>query len=370
MRNKISSKQLAALLLAFLTGSAIMNVPGPLIGFAKNGAWLSLLLSSLCGLLLLLLILFMIRRNPGKTWIEVCRYRAGTVTASLLAIPFVIYVFIMLTWIVLDIGAFFTKTMMPETPLFVFNGLILLTAALTARAGLEVIGRMFVLLVFLMMFFSFAVLILTIPHYHPSYLLPVLEDGWKPVLHGAYFTFGFPYAEITIFSMLLPLADSGRSMKLAPYVLTVFAINVFSLLASTVCTIMSFGPLAGELQYSVFEIARLISIQEFVDRVESVIGISLVIGSYMKVTIALYVLNLACSQLTGVRDGRLLVMPITISSFILSLTMFSNEAQFAEKVTTVWPFVNLIGGVIPVVFVAGLSLMKVGASEKASRRST
>jgi len=44
---------------------------------------------------------------------------------------------------VLDIGKFFTNTMMVDTPLYVFNGLTIVTAAYAVRAGIEVMARMF-----------------------------------------------------------------------------------------------------------------------------------------------------------------------------------------------------------------------------------
>jgi spore germination protein KB len=343
----ISSKQIASLLLAFLTGSAIINIPSPLIGFARNGAWVSLLISSSCGLLLLLLVHFVHHHHPEHSWIEISQQTFGNTITLVLAIPFLIFLFLMMTWIIIDIGGFFTLTMMPETPNYVFNGLILLTAALTVRAGIEVMGRMFTLLLYTMFFFGIAVIVLSLPNYHPTFLQPIFHSGWKPVLHGVYYTLGFPYAELAIFTMLLPFTMYEKKSKLKMYLLSALLINTISLIVVTLCTIMAFGPLAGAKKYSVFQIARLINIQDFIERVESVIGISLMIGSYMKATIALYILNLAITQLAKLKDNRILIMPIAMSTLPLTLIMFSNEAEFSEKVTEVWPLLNVIGGIFP-----------------------
>lgn len=51
-----------------------------------------------------------------------------------------------------------------------------------------------------------------------------------------------------------------------------------TLVTSIVCSIMALGPLADELKYSLYQLARLIFIGEIIDRIESVIGISLIMG--------------------------------------------------------------------------------------------
>ena len=54
-RITVSSRQMATLFLSFLTGSAIVNIPAPLTGAAKNAAWVSLWMANGLGMLLLML---------------------------------------------------------------------------------------------------------------------------------------------------------------------------------------------------------------------------------------------------------------------------------------------------------------------------
>ena len=53
---------MSVLFFSFMTGSSIVNIPGPLIGYAKNGAWISLLLSITAGVLFLSCILFFVSK--------------------------------------------------------------------------------------------------------------------------------------------------------------------------------------------------------------------------------------------------------------------------------------------------------------------
>ena len=58
------------------------------------------------------------------------------------------------------------------------------------------------------------VLILLIPQYHIDFLRPVFPEGIKPALLGAYLTTGFPYGEIVLFAMLLPLSNAKQAKPL------------------------------------------------------------------------------------------------------------------------------------------------------------
>jgi spore germination protein KB len=264
----------------------------------------------------------------------------------------------MLAAIVMDIGVFFKSTMMKQTPSYMIHTLFFFLAALTARAGIEVMARMFILLLFTMFGFSIIVWIAVAPYYHPYYLLPVMPDGIKPILHGTYIAFGFPYAEISLFAMLLPYVRKQEEPILGKQMYFALLINGVTLLTSVVCSIMAEGPLVGQLKYSLYQLARLIYFQEIFERVESVIGFSLIAVSYMKATIVLFIVTKVLSRLLKLEDERLLVFPITLICLILSITMYSNETEFVEGVNVIWPLFNNTAYNLPLLLVMAVTLFR------------
>ncbi|WP_100408036.1 GerAB/ArcD/ProY family transporter [Bacillus solitudinis] len=354
----ISSRQMAILLFAFMTGSSIINVPAPLIGIAQNGSWISLLISMVFGMLILTCVLYLYRKHPNMTFVDYSRKTVGNTLTVLLAIPFIITLFLIISYIVLDVGGFMVSTMMRETPLYMFHSLIILTSAMTIRAGLEVMTRIFVIFICFLLGFVGIILLLSIPNYHPEFVLPILPDGIMPVIHGGYFTFGFPYSEIIIFTMVFPFMKEEKKTKMARYMYTAIILNVIVLIIATICTIMAFGPIAGEMKYSLYSLSRLINIGEFLTRIESVIGISLIAGSYMKATIALFVLNLMITKLFKLKDNKILIFPISIICFLLTLVMFDNESELVEKVLVVLPLTHLTYTVTPVLLVTIATMFK------------
>ncbi|CAM4138369.1 endospore germination permease [Paenibacillus alkaliterrae] len=354
----VDSWQMATLFLAFMTGSAIVNIPAPLTAAAGNGAWLSLIIANGAGMLLLACILYLRRRYPGMTMIDYSRKVLGNGMTVLLAFPFVLTVILMFSYIVLDIGGFFASSLLIQTPSYAVHSLIILTAALTARAGIEAMARMFILLLYSMYFFIFLVLMLVQPYFHPEYLLPAFPQGMKPVIHGAYIAFGFPYAELILFAMVLPFVRKSDDNRLGKYMFSALLVNGLSLILVVICSIMVKGPLASELKFSVFQLARLITVQDVIERVESIVGISLIVGSYMKATITLFVVNLALSQLLKLQDNRILMFPLALVSLLLTLVMFDYEAEFTEKVTAVWPLITAVAFVFPILLITLVTVIK------------
>lgn len=356
--NQLTSGQMAGLLFAFMTGSSIIYVPGAVISIAHNNAWISLLIALGDCLLMVAAILWLHRLQGGMNFVAYSRDRLGVVVTVLLALPFALYLTIMISWITMGVSEFMTSTSMRNTPPYLFNGLILATAAMTVRSGIEVMTRLSILLFAILLLLLGGVLVLSIPNMTVSFIKPVLQDGWMPVLHGSYFLYGFPFGEVIIFTLLLPYARREKAGKLAWRMAAAVVLNGLLLLSVVLTTIMMFGPVAAEMKFSLYSVSRLIDVAEFFQRIESVIGISMIAGSYVKTTIALFALNELWSRLFRSTDEKLLVFPAAAVCYLLTLTMFEYDAEFFEKFTIFWPFLNLILAASPLLVSGIIALFR------------
>ena len=157
--------------------------------------------------------------------------------------------------------------------------------------------------------------------------------------------------------MVLQFARQDQE-PLGKYMFVVILISGISLTLVIVCTIMALGPLAANIKYSLFTLARMIELAEVIERVESVIGLALIVGSYMKASIVLFAINLGLSQLFRLQDERILIFPITFVALLLSLTMFQNEMEFMEHVGTVWPLLITVTGIVPILVLTIVTAFK------------
>ncbi|KMM39256.1 GerAB/ArcD/ProY family transporter [Guptibacillus hwajinpoensis] len=333
MKNKetISTWQMIVLFQAFITGSSIINIQGPFISLAQNGAWISLLLANALGFIILAIVLWLNGKYPDLSYIQYTKRLLGKGGAYLFGIALVLLLFQITANITHGMGQFFSTSMMKHTPLYVFHFLILFVAALTVKSGIEVMARMFHGLLYVILFIISFIILLNLTHFHPEYVLPVLPMGWKPILHGAYVGFGFPYMDVMYFAMILPYLQHNCDKPFKRWMYVGLLINGFILATTIVACIMILGPMAMVEKFPIFQLARMIEIGEIIQRVESVFGMALVVASFMKLTMMLFIINEVVTQVFDVQDKRTMVFPNTLLVYLLSLTMYQNEIELGES---------------------------------------
>ncbi|THF83231.1 GerAB/ArcD/ProY family transporter [Cohnella fermenti] len=365
--SSIGSVQMASLFLFFMTGSSIVLVPSPLTHEAGAGAWISLLLAWCMGAVYLACILYLYRKHPDLSLVGSSRLALGKLPANLLMIPVVVLMFWNVAGIVSEIGLFFRSTMLKETPTYVVNSLMFVMISLTARAGIVVIARMSALLLAMMVAFIVVVLLLVWNLYEPDFLLPILPNGMGPVLHAAYIVYGFPYSELIVFAFILPLVRREESHKVRKHLYIALSINGLLLMLSVIGSLMVLGPLTGDLKYSLFQLARLIFVREIIERIESIIGFSLIVGFYFKASILLFILVRTVAEWLNLRDEKLFTLPIAFVCLLLSVTTYTQEASLDEMVNVVWPLLNNLCYVLPMLAVAAVTLVRRQSPPDASR---
>lgn len=356
-KQTISQEQFIVLFFVYLTGSVIVNLPGPLIGFAHNGVWISLLLSGTVAMIQLLIVLYLDKEYPGLSFSEYSQAILGTWPTIIIVIPFISLLFEMSTDIVHEVGKYVNSSLMRQTPQYIFDVFIFTTVAITVRAGIEVMSRMFTILIFILLLFVILVLLLSIPNYHREFLLPILPDGIKPVLHGAYLSYGFTHAEPVLLALLLPFVRRP-ARDLHKKLVIAFSISVITLIAVTISTILVFGPLAGERRYSMVEVARMIDVLPIIQRVEFIIGIALIVGSFMKACITIFILNNLVVHICKLKDEKVFIFPLTFINMICAFLLQRSEAKLSEHITVILPIWKFSGFTFPLLLVVTIHLLK------------
>ena len=353
----ITVNQAAVFMFVFLTCSSIINIPSPLISFAGNSAWVSLLLSAALGMLLLVPVSWIARTFPGMSFIECSRQVVGTPVTILFGCAFLYYLFHMGAAIVLDIAMFLNSSMLRETPACWFIFLTFLVVALSVRTGIDKLTGLFPVLMANVMFFVLLICVLSFNNFDPGQLLPIMPEGVKPLLHGVYYSFGFPYVEVVVFTMILPYVKGGG--KLGPKLALAVICSLLSLIMTTIVTIMVFGPIAGERKYSLFEVARSVDIIDVFQRIEALIGYSLILASFMKTTIALFAAHRVITHTLGLKRDKMLIFPMALLMGCISQSgLDKGDAKWAYEISAIHPLWGMFCAALPVVIVYIVGLLR------------
>ncbi|MBW7457454.1 GerAB/ArcD/ProY family transporter [Paenibacillus sepulcri] len=355
----VSPSQMALLLLAFTLGSSIVFIPNPVIHAASNSAWISVVISGTAGIPGLLSVLYLYRIYPDKSSIQYLGDIFGKWIGTVFAVLMLLAIVRMTANIVIGVGAFFTTTMMLGTPLYEFHVLILLVAALTALAGIEVTARLFNLFLLVMLATIILILLFGMGNYHPANLLPQFTGGISPILHGAIINFGFPYSEIFTFSILLYFVRPARNEPLGRLLFSVYALNMLIFIMVVLCATMTFGSGAGHRNFTLYVMARVTHISGFVERSDAIAGITLIAGSYIKATIALISLSSGIAHLLKLKDSRSVILPLVLLLLFMSLTTYSTQMESSITWYLIVPAINMCA-TIPIILAAVTTMIKRG----------
>ncbi len=357
MKEKISSIQLAFLVINFTIGSALIFLPSSIVNHSKQDGWISAILSSLIGAVFAFIIVSLIKRFPNKNFMEILEFLLGKWFGRLIGL-FYSWFFIHLAALVLRNGVEFVKiNFMPNTPMAVFSlafGIIILY---TSLSGIEVISRVNDIILPISLIGIWLTIILMLPIIEPDKISPILANGIKPILRGTYPALGFPFAELVIFTMIIPFVNKQKNITKIFVGSQLFAgITLFFIVLITIM-VLNIYPTEISL-FAPFNVARLISIGDFLSRLEILISMSFIISIGTKLTISFYAGTLAIAQVFQLMDYRSIIIPLVIITVSFSFLLEEDIAEVISFASTTWtPYSFLIGVLIPLLLL-GISFIK------------
>jgi spore germination protein KB len=162
-----------------------------------------------------------------------------------------------------------------------------------------------------------------------KYLLPMLESGViEPVVEG-WRLITFPYGETVIFTMIYAHMKRPEKLKLSVYVAVIFQGIVLSML--NILFITGLGLHYAETQkFPLFDALRLIRITGFMDRLDILIIIVLVVDGFIKISFFMYVAVAGISQLFKIRNKSALSWPLGVVILVSSMLIARNFHQHIE----------------------------------------
>lgn len=347
-QGKIDSKQAILLMLSMVLPTAILTVPAITVKSAKQDAWLSIIAATLVGLLITMLVVSLSLRFPGKTLFEYAEEILGKVPGKIVGFLYIWWFLHMNALVIREFGVFLVTAMMPDTPIIVFHIVGVAVVAYAVRNGLEVLSRfnqLFIPITVLLVI----VFILSTKDIKLARLLPVFDAGLIPVLKGAATPASW-LGEIVTFAMIIPYLNKPKDAHRVA-ALAVLLIGFF-LTASILEALLIFGPnVTGHWIFPTFNAVRVVSIANFLERLESVIMAGWVLGGFVKVGVFYYAAVLGSAQWLGLRDYRPLVAPVGVILVALSILIHEGIVDLLDFLARVWPPYALI------VFEVGIPLV-------------
>jgi spore germination protein KB len=323
---RIANRQIFIILFIVRSIIAISTMPVLTSADALQDAWLSLLLVFLPAALVLLWLLASLGvRFPRQTLVQYSITLLGPWLGRAAAAPF-LWVFLFFAALEARIyGVVIVGGFLPETPLVFITATMIITAALAAWLGLEVIGRMADLL---FPFFLIAVLLsifMPLPMAEPANLQPVLARGWDPLFRGALSSIGL-LTQFGILAFIAPSATEPR--RLTPWVLSALVMSALLAAAIAAMVIMIKGAEEGARAfYPLLSMVRSVRVSPVIERAEVLSMFAWGLGLFISLAAYIYAGARGLSQFFSIRDYRPLVLPMAVIWAVLSVHLLEDDFQ-------------------------------------------
>lgn len=339
---KLSSVQIFFLALNFFLASAFILIPSAVAVAAGRDGWAAILIAAGAGILLSMLYAALCIRFSGRTIIQFAQDITGEIPGKIMGLLFAWFALHLGALVLRNFGDFMVISLMPCTPLIVFNSVIMLIAAMAVYRGLEVLCR-FNLMLMPVILVSMAVIIifsLTIRNFDAANLLPLFENGFSRVLKTSLIPLTFPFGESVLFLMIFPCMSAPRDAKKT----VVGAILAAALIMAVITaeTVAVFGSNAKNFMYSTHSMIRCIELAQIFERTDAITIVIWILSGLIKISVCLYAFVKGCAQLFALKDYRPIVIPSGIIMTALSIIVYENVIEQTEFASKIWPFYSLV----------------------------
>ena len=186
---------------------------------------------------------------------------------------------------------------------------------------------------------------LLVSRMHINNILPVMNNGIKPIIDGTISVFAFPFAETYVFTMIFTTFENKKS--LSKIYITGLFIGGFMMFVISLTNLLVLGAnTVTTVYYPTYLTATRINIFNILQRIEAVVGIVLVLGAFMKTSIFLFAACKGITKTFGFREYGFIVLPMGL--MLINLTYFQNDSimEMFEFVSEIWPYYSSVFEVI------------------------
>lgn len=319
LRDKLDPRVIATALIVSIMEFEVFAIPRGIVTLTQQDAWLSILLGSVISTLTTFLLVRLASRFPRENLFQYNKKIWGGPIAFVIASGYFLYWAVYMTLIFQDFNTANKLLFLRETPSAIPMLILAAGAAWLVCYGLTAVIRFFqIMLPFLILPLLFLYFI-SFRNIALENFLPVLGNGWLPVLKGAVIFAGLLQGlEIILF--LGPfLSDTKRAVK--PALTGIISVNLIALLQTTT----TIGIMGSEnIKHSVWPGITLMSLVELpgfpAERYELFLTAPWLVGVFTTMCIFLYLLSHGIIQVFNLKNKKGVIF--ILSGLIISATYF------------------------------------------------
>jgi spore germination protein KB len=341
MKNiSLTTLQLFALIFVQIAGTSLLIIPGAVVSVAGVDSWISLIISTLLGLLVGLMVFYMYKNFPAETLIGVFEKITGKILGKILGFGFVLYCLISLSTVIKQACSITGHIFLPETSTVTLFIVYFVIVVYIIKMGITVLARTNILVTIFLILSFIVILIGAIPMFDVP-LKPVLAEGFSPVIIGSLSPASW-MGQIILITMIFPflIVDDKKKIK-RTIIYSLIIVGVMNTLV-TVVTLGVYGLETKDLYFPVYNVTKLIEYEIFWRRLDVIIMFAWVIGVTLKISFWFYCMVAALKQLLNLDRLGPIVIPTALLMFTIGFFAANNSTELSYVLGRVYPLFSLL----------------------------
>lgn len=331
-----------------------------LLNAAKRDAWMCVLIALIVSLPWTSFPLYGLFRKMNKEPIDKWLKRRMPAFVTNAIIGLFLLMLLLTGFETLVITTSWTATTyLPRTPPMVVCGVLLVLSIYAALTNLRTIAYVSCVLLPLVVILGDFVMSANMPHKDYHYMLPMLENGFSPVLKGAFYSLT---ATCELFALLFIQHHIKGELKRWHLVVLTLALAMLTF-GPLAAAISEFGPVeAAKMRFPAFSQWRIVSIGRYFEHVDFFAIFQWVSGALIRISLTLYIL-IEFGPFSRLK--RKWIAPVVIGSIFMVAAYFSLRDMLNFNIVVQNYF--LCSGVVIAVVVLLLwfmSFLKPGGNKK------
>lgn len=352
---RISQHQLRIITIGSITVTGHLLYVPIVFHIAGRDGWLTLPFALMMGLLLAVILSTLGTSMPGQSIIEIYSSTLGKLLGKTVGLLYAGYFALVIS---ITLGAlidFMTSAFMPGTSSFILGFTFLLICASAVFLGLESFLRANEFFFPFLVAAGVIISVVILPTKKYRLLLPIMEDGFDPILRGSIPLIAL-LAEMVVIGMIQPNLN-----KLA-------ALRKSNIVAVLVIGMLFVGPLTGPIAIFGKESAmiRLYPTYEEIRQIQltgigslSPLAVFLwLFGSFGKISLFYYAATLSVAHVFGVSQYKKLILPVGLIVFIFTLVAFPNIRVIRRFLMNDYVYISICFGFVFPIVILGIIRLK------------
>lgn len=357
MDEKVSKKQLNAMILLFIIGISLLFGGG---SAAKEDSWVSVLLGVFFIVPICRMYCRILKEYPECDFYQIIEKMFGRVLGKLIVIIYVWFMIHSATLTYLNIVDFINFVGLPNTPILVILIVLALLSIFIVKKGINILGGWSIFFLWIVLSLGLGTTIFLVPLYNFQNISPVLSQGFEGVFSGFVSVVGISFSGLIAFAFLRENYSSLEDF-LKVFEKSVFMAGMLIFLLS-IQNVLVLGVNNNMRAYFPgYECYRRIEIGHSFQRLDSIISVIFVISEFVRANIFIMAAITGIKRLIGAERGYFLVTPVVMACVNLYLIEYQSIMVGGEYAVATWPYYSVALNIfIPFIMLSMILIREIG----------